>query len=96
MAAADVIDPVSHAAVNDQQPGTGDRFDEPLPTTTLKKAEVSVLEEEVVAAPFTNGLSGAPETPVRDTQPNGRPADVLHEAYPKSDLELPDRHIDEV
>lgn len=97
MAAVDVIDqlPLPANGVNGNSGGVG-YFEKPLTETSV--GEVAVSLKEVDPPKVTNGPVQAEQTPVGvgDTEPNGRPANVLHASYPKSDLELVDHHIDDV
>ncbi|KIX09971.1 uncharacterized protein Z518_01052 [Rhinocladiella mackenziei CBS 650.93] len=92
-----MIDPLQHRDVSDPSIENSEYKTEPLSPSTLKAAVVVSEKEEDISPPVTNISPAIEQTPpVQQTRPNGRAGNELHEAYPKSDLELLDHHIDDV
>ncbi|KIW91735.1 uncharacterized protein Z519_07703 [Cladophialophora bantiana CBS 173.52] len=94
MAKVDVIDPFPVNAVNKGEPNNPRYLEQTQSTPRLKDAVVAVQESN--ATPALNVVAATvEETAESETHPGERPANILHEAYPKSNLQLPDHHIDD-
>ncbi|OAP60044.1 hypothetical protein AYL99_05046 [Fonsecaea erecta] len=87
MANVDVIDPFQVSAVSNGEPN-GHQYLEQTPSTSKLKEAVVVVKESYPAASPKEELNG-------DIHSEHRAANVLHEAYPKSNVQLPDHHIDD-
>ncbi|KIW81185.1 hypothetical protein Z517_04210 [Fonsecaea pedrosoi CBS 271.37] len=94
MANVDVIDPFQVSAVSNGEPNNHQYLEQEQSQPRLKK-EALVVVEESNPAEALDSARPLEETPKIETQPDGRPANTLHEAYPKSNVQLLDHHIDE-
>lgn len=64
------------------------------PAQRLKQILVSVQGPDTRKA--VDGDAASPPVTTSEAQPQERPANILHELYPKSELQIADHHIDDV
>ncbi|OQU95341.1 hypothetical protein CLAIMM_01563 [Cladophialophora immunda] len=93
MANVDVIDPFHVSAVSNGEPNSHQYLAQTQPTPRLKEALVVAQESNPIEV--LDAAASIEEAPNGETQPDQRPANILHEAYPKSNVQLPDHHIDD-